>query len=97
MLPEGTGPYRVGWRKSGKVLADLPVIVTVSNQAQRLIAMTWGKDTLSLVSNPNHPCMHADPRFQDLQPGEGGSIRGKITFFEGMLADFFDMAKLGQD
>lgn len=87
-LPEGTGPYRVGWRKSGKLLADWPVMVTVSNQAERLVAMTWRKNTLSLVSNPNHPCMHADPQFQDLPPGEGTSIRGQILFFDGKLADF---------
>ena len=40
--------------------------------------------------------MHADPEFKDLQPGEGASIRGKIIFFEGKLADF-DFAKLGGD
>lgn len=91
-LPEGTGPFRVGWRKSGKLLADWPVLVTTSNQAERLVAMTWAKDTLSLVSNPNHPCMHADPQFKDLAPGESASIHGKLIFFEGRLADL-DFAK----
>lgn len=91
-LPAGSGPYRVGWRKSGKLLADWPVLVTVSNQAERLVAMSWQKHTLSMVSNPNHPCMHADPQFKDLEPGERASIRGKIVFFEGKLAEF-DYAK----
>ena len=91
-LPAGAGPYRVGWRRSGKLLADWPVLVTVSNQAERLVAMSWHKHTLSMVSNPNHPCMHADPQFKDLEPGESASIRGRIVFFEGKLAEF-DYAK----
>jgi hypothetical protein len=95
-LPEGKGPYRLGWRKRGKLLADWPVIVTVSNQAERLVAMTWHQATLSLVSNPNHPCMHADPQVKDLEPGEKAVVRGKIIFFEGKLADF-DFAKHAAD
>lgn len=87
-LSEGPGPYRIGWRTKGKPLADLPIIATVSNAADRLVAMTWHSDTLSLVSNPNHPCMHADPKFKDLLPGESGSIRGRLVFFEGPLKDF---------
>lgn len=86
-LPENSGPYRVGWRRSGKRLADWPVLATVSNQGGRLVAMTWQQDTLSLVSNPNHPCMHADPQFKDLTPGQRASIRGKLLFFEGRLED----------
>lgn len=81
-------PYRVGWRREGKALADLPVMATVSNQAERLVAMTWHHDTLSLIGNPRHPCMHADPQFKDLAPGERASIRGHIVFFEGKLRDF---------
>jgi hypothetical protein len=87
-LPEGVGPYRIGWRTKGELLADQPIIATVSNAADRLVAMTWYSDTLSLVSNPNHPCMHADPKFKDLLPGEAGSIQGRIAFFEGPLKDF---------
>jgi len=87
-LAEGPGPYRIGWRTKGTPLADLPIVLTASNQSARLVAMTWFSDTLSLVSNPNHPCMHADPKFGDLQPGETGSIRGRIGFFEGRPADF---------
>jgi hypothetical protein len=87
-LKEGIGPYRLGWRTKGKLLADLPVIITMSNQVERLVAMTWRRDTLSLVSNPNHPCMHADPKIRDLEPAEEASIYGELIFFEGKLADF---------
>lgn len=81
-------PYRVGWRRSGKAVADLPVAVVVSNRADRIMAMSWGPDTLSLVGNPNHPCIHADPQFPDLAPGETGIVRGRLVFFEGPLEAF---------
>ena len=69
-------------------MADLPVAVVVSNDAERLVAMTWFDDTLSMVGNPRHPCFHADPKFPDLAPGEQASIRGKLIFFNGPLAEF---------
>ncbi len=87
-LPQGDQPYRVGWRTRGNPVADVPLVAMVSNQAERLVAFTWGKNTLSMVSNPNHPCFHADPRFPDLEPGENASVTGKLIFFEGKLADF---------
>ena len=92
MPKDESGPYRVGWRRSGAPVADLPVMVTISNRATRLVAMTWHADTLSMVSNPEHPCFHADPHFKDLQPGESASVRGHLIFFEGKLEDF-DFAK----
>ncbi len=84
----GVGPYRVGWRRSGKLAADWPVLATVSNRGPRLVAMTWNRATLSMVGNPNHPCMHADPVFPDLAPGESHTIRGRLIFVEGKLEDF---------
>jgi hypothetical protein len=95
-LPPGDSPYRVGWRTKGKPVADWPVMVTRSNLAERWVGMTWRKDTLSLIGNPNHPCMHADPKFKDLAPSEAAAIHGTIFFFEGKLADF-DFATLNKD
>ena len=88
MKETGPSPYRVGWRRDGKAVADLPVMVTVSNQPDRLVAMTWHEQTLSLIGNARHPCMHADPLFKDFEPGERATIRGHIVFFEGKLHDF---------
>ena len=84
----GNGKYGVGWRSRKNPIADLPVAVVLSNQGERLVAMTWLDDTLSMVGNPAHPCIHADPRFPDLPPGKAASIRGKLIFFEGPLAEF---------
>ncbi len=81
-------PYRIGWRTKGKLLADLPVNIAKSNMADRYVAMTWYKDTLSMIGNPHFPCMHADPQFHDLDPDESASIHGKLIFYEGKLEDF---------
>jgi len=87
-LADANAPYRVGWRTDGRTVADAPIAVAVSNEGSRLLAFTWGQDTLSMVGNPRHPCIHADPHFQDLEPGQRGSVQGKLTFFEGQLSDF---------
>jgi len=84
-----SGRYHLGWRGGPKV-ADLPVMVTVSDQGDRLFAMTWRENTYSLVGNPRHPCMHADPFFPDLEPEQEARIQGKLLFFEGSLKAFGD-------
>lgn len=83
--PKGTVP--LGWR-SGPAIADIPAMATRSSLAERFAVMTWFGATNSLIGNPNHPCMHADPRFPDLAPGETGSIAGAILFHEGPLDTF---------
>jgi hypothetical protein len=85
---EGAGRYRVGWRHKGKFIADLPVVVVVSKENDRLMAMSWGKDTMSLVGNQHHPCMHADPEFPEIAPGQTAAVHGRLVFFEGKLEDF---------
>ena len=84
-----TGRCRIGFR-GGPLSADLPVIVTLSEPAERLVAMTWYGKTYALAANPNHPCMHADPGFPDLEPGQEARIRGALLFFEGTLERFSD-------
>jgi len=67
---------------------EFPVITTTSSEAERLVAMAWFGDTARLWGNRNHPCMHADPCFPDLEPGQRAEIEGAIVFFEGSLKDF---------
>jgi hypothetical protein len=88
-FPE-TGQYGLGFRGEGPTIADWPVFVTVSNVAQRLVAMTWYQSSASIISNPKHPCMHVDPRFPDLAPSQRGMIRGELLFFEGAVEQFGD-------
>jgi hypothetical protein len=83
------GRFRVGWR-SGPTSADLPVMATLSREGERLVAVTWLGDTYSLVTNPGHPCMHADPAYPRIPSGSSASIRGEVIFFEGKLDEFTD-------
>jgi hypothetical protein len=80
------GHYKLGWR-DGPAVADWPVMAVRSNAAERHLAMTWYEDTLSLVSNKWHPCLHADPFFPDLEPGAQAEIHGSLLFVEGSLED----------
>jgi len=50
-------------RRSGPAVADWPIMIVRSAEAERWAGMTWYADTLSLVGNKGHPCMHADPFF----------------------------------
>ena len=84
----GKDKFRVGWRNSGRPVADQPVAITLSNEAERLVAMTWYDDTLSMVGNPRHPCFHADPLFPDIPPGKRETVRGKLIFHDGPLEGF---------
>ncbi len=70
--------------------AALPVIVARSSQSNRLIAMSWYEHTGPIWSNPHHPCIHADPCFHDLAPGNHKRIDGVLVFFEGTPAEFED-------
>ena len=85
------GQYSLGFRGGGPRRVDLPVIVTANRSGDRLIAMTWAGHTASLIGNPQHPCMHADPVMADIEPGQRGEIEGRLLFFEGTL-DAFDQA-----
>lgn len=64
--------------------------MTLSNKAERLVALTWYENTYSLICNPDHPCFHADPFFPDIQPGRRAQIHGELLFFEGTLDQFTD-------
>ena len=53
------------------------------------MAIEWGEATYSLVGNPAHPCMHADPVWPDLAPGESAEIAGRLIFLDGSLDGFY--------
>ena len=84
---EPKGKYKLGWRR-GPEVADWPIMIVRAKEAERWMGMTWYADTLSLVGNTWHPCLHADPFFPDLAPGERAEIHGRLLFFEGPLEDF---------
>ena len=85
--------YHLGWR-GGPKSADLPVMVTKARperpgapESNHMIAFTWENDTYSLITNPEHPCMHADPAFPDLEPGQYAEIHGRLIFHQGTMEE----------
>lgn len=86
------GPYPVHAPEVG-ACADIPVSICLSAIEERLVAMTWFDDTLKVGGNPVRPCLHADPNFGDLAPGESKRVHGEIIFFEGTPDDFLDYWK----
>ncbi len=85
--------FRVGWLEEGKEVSDLPVVVTKSKTEGHFLAFTWFANTYSFVGNPDHPCVHADPVFNNLNPGATQTINGELIFFEGSLEEFEVMFK----
>jgi hypothetical protein len=61
---------------------DLALSVVTSLDDKRKIIIWWtpGK---SMIANANIPCMHADPYFGTLKPGEEAFAEGVILFTNG--------------
>lgn len=83
--------YSVGWFKESVQVSDLPVVVVKSSTEGHLIALTWFEATHAFTGNPNHPCVHADPVFHNLKPGQSQTIQGELIFFEGSIEEFETM------
>ena len=87
-LPQN-GSYKIGWR-SGPMISDIPVIIVSSKNNEKHIAMTWHENTYSFIGNSAHPCFHADPYFNDIEPHQTKTIVGALIFFQG---DFSSVVK----
>lgn len=93
-FPKVKNGVNVGWLDAdviAKGVADLPVVIVKSKIDGHLLALTWFEDTHSIIGNPNHPCVHADPLFNDLKPGQTQTINGELIFFEGSVDEFEKM------
>ena len=58
----------------------LSVVSSLDNKRKVIIWWTPGK---SMIANANIPCMHADPYFGTLRPGEQAYAEGMILFTDG--------------
>lgn len=65
----------------------LSIITSLDHQRKVIIWWTPGK---SMIANANIPCMHADPYFGTLHPGEEVYAEGLIIFTEGELEPIVD-------
>ena len=66
--------------KENKVLLDQAAAVK-SEDGRRWIGTVWERS--KPWQNPPCPCIHSDPVFPDLKPGEEATVRGTIYFYEG--------------
>lgn len=68
--------------KDNKVkFPEAGVCAVRSDDGKRWIATVFEKP--KLWENPPCPCIHADPLFPDLAPGEEALARGRLFYFEG--------------
>jgi hypothetical protein len=72
---------------------DLALSVVTSTDGKRKVIIWWtpGK---SMIANANIPCIHADPYFGTLKPGEQASAEGMILFTEGDIAPILAYLKM---
>ncbi len=59
-----------------------PFALVHSEDKKRWIITAWEKCDRPWA-NPPVPCMHSDPKFPDLKPGESSRIKGWVWFYEG--------------
>lgn len=78
-----------------KVLAK-PFAACRSDDGKRWIISAW-EPCHRPWANPPVPCLHSDPKFPDLKPGETGRLRGWLSFYEGddVQAEFRRIAANG--
>lgn len=66
------------------------LIVRTSRDDRRHIAVAWeDASNVAYNLNENLNCIHSEPRFGALKPGETRTIRGKIYFFEGTRDELY--------
>ncbi|MCB9384700.1 MAG: polysaccharide deacetylase family protein [Bryobacterales bacterium] len=63
-----------------------PVAAARSDDGHRWILIAWERTGRSW-GNPQCPCFHADPVFEDCSPGETVRLRGRLWFHEGDSID----------
>lgn len=61
---------------------EAPFAMAHSEDGQRWIITAWERCERTWA-NPPVPCIHADPQFADLAPGETGQVKGWLWFYEG--------------
>ncbi|MEZ6046500.1 MAG: hypothetical protein R3C11_13200 [Planctomycetaceae bacterium] len=59
-----------------------PFVVCHSSTADRYIITAWER-CVRPWGNVRCPCLHSDPQFPDLAPGESATIKGWLSFYQG--------------
>ncbi len=86
---EKSGGYYVEKR------ADVAMVAITSLDGKRCVVYSWtpGK---TVFSNAGIPCMHGDPFYGDIRPGEAREAKGIIVFLEGPVEGAMkELARVG--
>jgi hypothetical protein len=74
---------------------DAAVTVVTAKDGKRKLAIAW-KPGGTMLANAGIPCIHADPWYEDIPPGESREAEGLILFTEKSLDDILlELRKLG--
>jgi hypothetical protein len=73
-------------RSGGLIEKEMDAALSiVTSEDQRRKVIFWWNPGKSMIANAFIPCIHADPYFGTLRPGEEASAEGLILFTEGEL------------
>jgi hypothetical protein len=77
------------WGARSPQVADNGLVLTRSKSGDRLVAF-WFDPASEIFQNSDEQnmCIHSDPAFGDLAPGESASVKGRIILFRGDLSAF---------
>jgi hypothetical protein len=70
----------------GGVDAAVAAVEALDGRRKVLVAWSPGK---SILSNANIPCLHADPYYGTIEPGQSAEAKGVLLFTEGPLDEAF--------
>lgn len=59
-----------------------PYVACRSKEGDRWVITAWER-CHNPWGNSRCPCLHSDPKFNDLKPGETGKLQGWLSFYEG--------------
>jgi hypothetical protein len=72
-------------------VGDFPLIARRLPGRDAWIAWTW-PTAAGYFGNTQAPCMHMDPVFPDVPPGETAALRGRLWFFGGTWEQLYEQA-----
>ena len=81
VMLKGAPGFNAQTRDNKVKLEDSGVCAVRSEDGMRWIATVFEKS--KLWENPPCPCIHSDPSFSDLAPGEETTARGRVFIYEG--------------
>jgi hypothetical protein len=87
---ERPGRRHTGHAEAKAITVGASLIIRSSEDGMRHVAQAWDS-AYSVAYNfaPILNCIHSNPLFGAIQPGETKAVRGRIYFFEGTLEELY--------